>query len=361
MAKKFVFNAGTPQSNEDRPNIDFDALSKHVVEAVGCADKPEAHIGIVSGVIDLGLQAQEDAKMEWKGTDAEKAEVEAKAARGESQEYFEVVPHGQNNVPTLCKRWPVKPQRSVALTIDFPTIKVNRGQFFDENKVGEELPFRGLLNNEFGLKGVGKVVGKPYSLREQRNDDGTWSLKNNTILFKLGQATGALDKQGNFKPAYLGNLIGEAAMFNVHVFLNEHAGKQYLNEKLSFNGPVPKMILDMGAVPTLDEKFMYMVNFKGEQDLEMLKSLRQSVINTMKMAEDFEGSDVQKALIEIGKVKAGETTGQAQGADKPQQAAPQQNKPQAEPAKPLDFDSFDDDIPFAPIGLQEGRMFLHMI
>ena len=25
------------------------------------------------------------------------------------------------------------------------------------------------------------------------------------------------------------------------------------------------------------------------------------------------------------------------------------------------FDSFDDDIPFAPIGLQEGRMFLHMI
>lgn len=347
MSKKFVFNAGNPNtSNEDRPQIDFEALSKHVVEAVGCAAKPEALIGIVSGVVDLGLQAQDDAKMEWKGTDAEKAEVEAKAARGESKEYFEVVPHGQNNVPTLCKRWPVKAQRSVALTIDFPTVEVNRGQFFDENKVGEELPFRALLNNEFGLKGVGKVVGKPYSLREQRNDDGTWSLKNNTILHKLAQATDSLDEKGNFKPAYLGNLIGKAAMFNVHVYLNEHGGKQYLNEKLAFNGPVPKMMVDMGAVPTLDEKFMYMVNFTGEQDLEVLKTLRQSIINTMKLAEDFAGSDVERALIEIGKVKAGESNGQAQGADKPQQAAPQQNKPQAAPTPPLDFDDFDSDIPF---------------
>lgn len=344
MAKTFVFDAQTPTtSNEDRPNIDFDAYGKYVVDTIGCKDKPEALIGIVSGVIDLGLQAQDDAKMEWKGTDAEKAEVEAKAARGESKEYFEVVPHGQNNVPTLCKRWPVKAQRCTALTIDFPTLQLNRGKFFDENGVGEELPYRGLLNNEFGMKGVGKVVGKPYSLREQKNDNGTWGLKNNTILYKLAQATNQLDN-GNFKPNGLGNLIGKAAMFNVHVYLNEHGGKNYLNEKLSFNGPVPKMMVDMGAVPTLDEKFMYLINFKGEQDLEALKSLRQSVINTMKQAEDFEGSDVQKALIEIGKIKVGDTT--AQPTQQAQQPAPKADKPQAQPQAPIDFDSFDDDIPF---------------
>ncbi len=352
MSKKFVFNAQTPQNNnEDRQNIDFEALSKHVVDAVGCSDKPEALIGIVSGVIDLGLQAQEDAKMEWKGDAASEAEELAK----NDKQYFETLPN-EKGVSTRYKRWAVKAQRCVALTIDFPSVLVNRGKFFDENGVGEELPFRALLNNEFGLKGVGKVVGKPYSLREQRNDDGTWSLKNNTILFKLGQAVNALDEQGNFKPAYLGNLIGQAAMFNVHVFLNEHAGKQYLNEKLAFNGPVPKMMVDMGAVPTLDEKFMYMVNFKGEQDLDALKSLRQSVINTMKLAEDFAGSDVEKALIEIGKIKVGDAQPSST-----QQQAPQASKPQAEPQKTVDFDQFDDDIPFAPIGLQEGRLFLHMI
>jgi len=344
MAKKFVFNAQVPQSNPETANVDFDALSKHIVEAVGCADKPEALIGIVSGVIDLGLQAQDDAKMEWKGTDAEKAEVEAKAARGESKEYFEVVPHGQNNVPTLCKRWPVKAQRCTAVTVDFPDTLVNKGQFFDENKVGEELPFRALLNNEFGLKGVGKVVGKPYSLREQRNDDGTWGFKNNTILFKLAQATNQLDAQGNFKPAMLGNLIGEAAMFNVHVYLNEHGGKNYLNEKLAFNGPVPKAMQKM--IPVLDEKHMYVVNFTGEQDLEVLKNLRASVINTMKMAEDFEGSDVQKALIEIGKVKVGDATGtNSNSTPQAQQAKPatQQAAPQADT---IDFDDFDESVPF---------------
>ncbi|AXF53018.1 MAG: DNA primase/helicase [Caudoviricetes sp.] len=359
MAKKFAFDAGTPSNagNGEGSNVDFDALAKHVVEAVGCADKPESMIGVVSGVIDLGLQAQDDAKMEWKGTDEERAEVEAKAARGESTEYFETLPNDKQ-VPTLYKRWKVKSQRCVAITVDFPNTLVNKGQFFDKEGGGEELPFRGLLNNEFGIAGIGKVVGKPYSLREQRNDDGSWSLKNNTILFKLGQATGQLDAQGNFKPAYLGNLIGEAALFNVHVFLNEYKGKQYLNEKMAFNGPVPKMMQSM--IPTLDDKHMYVINFKGEQDLDALKTLRQSVINTMKQAEDFEGSDVQKALIEIGKIKVGEQAQKPAAENKPeQQKAPVQQAPAPQPA--VDFDAFDDDIPFAPIGLQEGKLFLHMI
>ena len=360
MAKKFVFDAQVPQSNPETANVNFDEMNKYIVDTVGCADKPEAMIGIVSGVIDLGLQAQDDAKMVWTGNAAsEQAELDKEREKTgkEPLQYFETLPNDQK-VPTRYKRWPVKAQRSVAVNVDFPSTLINRGKFFDENGVGEELPFRGLLNNEFGLKGVGKVVGKAYSLREQRNDDGSWSLKNNTILFKLAQATNALDAQGNFKPAYLGNLIGEAAMFNVHVFLNEHGGKQYLNEKLAFNGPVPKMM--QGMIPTLDERFMHVVNFKGEQDLEVLKTLRQSVINTMKMAEDFEGSDVQRALIEIGKVKAGETSGQPTNSA-PQQSKPQQSAPQAAPQEVVDFGDFDSDIPFAPIGLQEGRMFLHMI
>lgn len=338
MAKKqFVFNAPTPAaSSENTSNVDFDALAKYVVETVGCADKPEALIGIVSGVIDLGLQKQDDAKMVWTGDAASEAEELAK----NDKQYFETLPNDQG-VPTRYKRWPVKSQRCVAINVDFPTILVNRGKFFDEDGVGEDLPFRGLLNNEFAIKGIGKTVGKPYSLREQRNDDGTWSFKNNTILFKLAQATDQL-VAGGFKPAHLGNLIGEAAMFNVQVSLNEHNGKQYLNEKMAFNGPVPKMM--QGMIPKLDERFMHMVNFTGEQDLEVLKTLRQSVINTMKMAEDFEGSDVQRALIEIGKVKAGEGAPQAEASAAPQQAKPQ-SKPEKQP-EPINFDSFDDDIPF---------------
>lgn len=338
MAKKFVFNAPAPTgSNEDRPQIDFEALSEYVVDTVGCSEKPEALIGVISGVIDLGLQAQDDAKMVWTGDAASEAEELAK----NDMQYFETLPNDQG-VPTRYKRWAVKAQRCAAINVDFPSIMVNKGKFFDENGVGEDLPFRGLLNNEFGMKGVGKIVGKAYSLREQRNDDGSWSLKNNTILFKLGQATNQL-VDGKFKPMHLGSLIGEAAMFNVHVFLNEHGGKKYLNEKMSFNGPVPKMM--QGMIPVLDEKFMHVVNFTGDQDEAVLKTLRQSIINTMKMAEDFEGSDLQKALIACGKIKEGEAAPQAPQSDRP--AQPQQAKPEApKPQEPINFDSFDDDIPF---------------
>ena len=42
-----------------------------------------------------------------------------------------------------------------------------------------------------------------------------------------------------------------------------------------------------------------------------------------------------------------------------QQQAPQRQQQAPHPAP--GFDDFSDDVPFAPIGLQEGRMFLHMI
>lgn len=47
-----------------------------------------------------------------------------------------------------------------------------------------------------------------------------------------------------------------------------------------------------------------------------------------------------------------------------QQAPQEQAKPAAKPqakAEPEPMDDFSDDLPFAPIGLQEGKFFLHMI
>ena len=68
-------------------------------------------------------------------------------------------------------------------------------------------------------------------------------------------------------------------------------------------------------------------------------------------------ADYKRMLAAAGGVKA-----QAPARD----AAPQQQRQQqqAAPKQVTDFDQFDEldsDIPFAPIGLQEGRMFLHMI
>lgn len=360
MSYEFTLNVEAAPAREGK-QVDYPAREAYLIEKIGTGEAPEAMIGVISGLIDLGLQTQEDAKMEWKGTDAERAAVEAKAAAGESTEYFETLPNDKQ-VPTLYKRWKVKPMQEVTLTVDFADKMVNQSQFFDEVDNGEEHPYRMVLGNEFYRKDLKrKTVGKTFSLKETRNDDGTWSIKNNTILFKLAQAAGdVLDEKGQLKPAYLGKLLGKAALFEVDVSKKESKGKSFFNENIKVNGQVPKVMQSL--ITPLDPKYVYGVNFKGPQNLEVLKNLRQSIINTMELATNFEGSDVQKALIEIGRVKAG-GGGQAPKDDTPQQpqaqSVPRQSQPAPQPEP--DHGSFDDDLPFGYIGLQEGRMFLHMI
>lgn len=323
----FQFNVEQVASNadtSDRPKVDWDARAKYIVDTVGTQKKPKAMIGIISGIIDLGLQAQEDAKMEWKGDEASELEELEK----NPDQYFETLPNDKG-VPTRYKRWKVKPCQQVAFTVDFPSIMINQGQFFgDEN--AKEHPLRLLLNGEFYMKDIGKVVGKPYNIKEVRNDDGSWSFKSNTQIYKMASAVDVLDENGRFKPHMIGKLLGKAALFEVQVYLQESGGKHYLNEKIKLSGQVPDVMVPM--IPELPEEYIYGVNFKGEQNPEILKNLRQSVINTMKLAQNFEGSDIQKALEARG----------SQQASKPAE----QEAHKAVPQPAADFDSFDDQIPF---------------
>jgi single-strand DNA-binding protein len=66
--------------------------------------------------------------------------------------------------------------------------------------------------------------------------------------------------------------------------------------------------------------------------------------------------DMRGSMQMLGSPQQG---GQRQGQQRQQQerTPPTTRHPQPAP----DYDSFDDDIPFAPIGLQEGKNFLHMI
>lgn len=339
---KFKFNAGEETRNTDsgsaKQKIDFDALNQYLVDTVGTQKKAKAKIGVITGVIDLGLQIQEDAKMEWKGTEEDKV----KELEKNPDQYFQTLPNDKG-VPTEYKRWKVKPQRAAAITVDFLDTKVDKGQFFGEEP--NPLPLRMLLNGEFYMKGIGKVVGKPYVLKEQRNDDGSWSFKNNTQLFKLADATDSLDEQGNFKANMLGDLIGKSAMFDVQIFINESGGKKFLNEKIKFSGRIPEVMESM--VPECPDDLLYMVQFKGKQNPEFNKVLRQSVINTMAQALDFKGSDLEASLIELGKYKRPEGEAVAEQQEQRQPVRTQQASPNAPTQAPKpDVDDFDDDIPF---------------
>ncbi len=338
MSYEFTLNVeGAPAGTGDGKQVDWAAREAYLIEKIGTGEAPEAMIGIISGLIDLGLQKQDDAKMEWKGDAASEAAELAK----NPEQYFETLPNDKD-VPTRYKRWKVKPCQEVTLTTDIADKLVNQSQFFDEEDNGELHPYRMVNGNEFYRKDLKKkVVGKTFSLKESRNDDGTWSIKSNTILYKMAAAAGGvLDEKGMLKPAYLGKLLGKAALFEVDVSKKDSKGKSYFNENIKLNGQVPKVM--QALIPTLDSKYIYGVNFKGEQNLEVLKNLRQSIINTMELATNFEGSDVQKALIEIGRVKVGD--GKPAEQETPvAQSIPRQ---QQAPTPTVDFDDFDSDVPF---------------
>lgn len=325
-----VNNNNTTQQS-DRPKVDWDARAKYIVDKVGTQKKAKAMIGIISGVIDLGLQVQEDAKMEWKGDEASEVEELAK----NPDQYFETLPNDKG-VPTRYKRWKVKPCQQVALTVDFPSVMLNQGQFFGDED-SKEHPLRMLLNGEFYISGVGKVVGKPYNIKEVRNDDGSWSFKSNTQLYKLASATDVLDEQGRFKPHMIGKLLGKAALFEVQIYLNKASdGKEYLNEKIKLSGQVPDVMVPM--IPELPQEYIYGVNFKGEQNPEILKQLRQSVITTQQRAENFEGSDLAKALVD--RLQPKQFSGEA-----PKEQPKKESKSKAKAPEPEEeFES--DSLPF---------------
>ncbi|MNQ24621.1 hypothetical protein D3C85_378200 [compost metagenome] len=128
----FEFNVENTGSNTNTQStgktVNWDARAKYIVDKVGTQKKAKAMIGIISGVIDLGLQAQEDAKMEFKGS----AEDEAAELAKNPDQYFQTLPNDKG-VPMRYKRWKVKPCQQVAFTVDFPTITLNQSQFFGED------------------------------------------------------------------------------------------------------------------------------------------------------------------------------------------------------------------------------------
>lgn len=339
----FTFKpTGAPQTNNidtERKEVDWAGLNQYVIDVVGTQDEAEQVVGICSQVISLGLQLSEDGKMEWKGDEAsELAELEKNPLQK-----FVTLPDDKGNL-VRYKTWPQKPQETVALVWDFPQYMLNKGKYFgDEN--AEEHPLRLLQNGEFFVKPHGRVVSKQYSLKESREDDGTWALRSNSILHKVGAATDSLDDKSHFKSSYLGRIIGKPALFELRVFNKESGGKKYYTEQMKISGKVPKAMQSM--IPVLDDKYKAVVMFNGEQNEEVLKNLRQSVINTMQQAVNFKGSSLEAALLKIGKIKASDSNQNQSEQAIPRPTAPQETRKVESSPTPQDID-FDDpeSLPF---------------
>lgn len=348
MSNKFAnksFQASTTQSSGNsggNSNVDWEALNKYVAETVqeatGCDEgSVSAAIGVISGIVDYG-----------KHQDPERVEPMDSGDENTKQWKQRQVDNGKATVDEDGNfRFQAPPRQEVGFFVDFPSIIVDKGQFFGESNPA---PYRVLLGNVFKGEPAQKTKIEGYP-----NDKNVWVFGDKNRATKLAKAAKLKDLKDGFAQDRLLELIGKAITFNVEVFIND-AG--FLQEKVTNPTPVMAGV----PLPELSEDLQFYVGFNEEDQDEYLKVLTKPVKEYIKSAQDYDSSKIKSQLEALEASQQGQSSSEGNSSseeNKPLEEAPvNASKPVDNVEPPIDFD---DDIPFAPIGLQEGNHYLMVI
>lgn len=290
-----VYVDSKTESKSNKTNVDFDKLNAYVVEA---ADLEEAAVvpGVISSIVDLGIQAQSDAEYVFEGDEAdEEAEQQANPAiRFETRAKF--FDNGKWLENVRVKIVPQRDVQSIAMAIDFPDILVDKGQFFGESK---PLPLRIWMGGQYFIEGSGMVIQNLIALRETNLDTTRatqkWSLNPKGTLYKMAKSAKLVKDGEVFKANQIDQLLGTAHQFEARVFMKPAKnGKKYYTEQVKFVGALSRgQAVDTASVATS------LVMFNKENPESAIKELRAHVVNTIKRAKNYEGSVIQKQIEEV--------------------------------------------------------------
>lgn len=330
-----------PQANDNKSEktVDFDALNRYVVETAGLQDR-ETLVGYISQIVDLGTQKLPDSEYLFTGTEEDEAKIMAE----KPGTYFKTAFDWETKKQARFECRPQKDQPCVAFAVDFPEIMIDKGQFFGESK---PLPLRLWMGGQFYLKDVGMIMQRPTPLKYTNLDKSratkVWSMAQNSVPYKMAVAAKIIKNGEPFLPERVDELIGKSFQFSAQVWMKPgNDGKEYYTEYVAFVGA-----LGRGQKECEHLTVPQVIQFTGDNSKEAIMEIRAHVINTIKRATNYEGSKIKAQIEEYrgSKPAAGNTEQRATPAPRP---------------APAD-DGFDSEIPFAPIGLQEGKLFLHMI
>ena len=289
MAFKVNTNSQSGGDNST-PDVDYKALDKYVVKTCRLLN-PETLTGYVSGIVDLGVQKQEDAAVPFDGTKEEEEAIKAE----KPDTYFGTVrqwnAQQRKMTDTYCKRWPSKPLQCVAIAVDFPEIKLNKGQFFGDEEA-KELPLRIWLGGKFWNKYAGEkglmMMGQMQSLRWTKEND-KWTLNPKNILRRLQVESGMISPDAPFDANRMSEIIGKNFLWKVRIFIND---KGYYTEKCSLGGPLGRGQKELPVESeTLDVGFEDFV-----LDDMVRKMIPSHVKNQMRMAENYTTSPISAVL-----------------------------------------------------------------
>lgn len=279
-------NYSVTKNEGKKLEVDYNALNKYVVETANC-ESPEVLTGVVAGLIDLGIQEQNDAEIVFTGTEQDEADIITE----KPDSYFKDGLDPKTRKPVRLKCYPQKAIQSVVLAIEFPEIQLDKGSFFGDNS-GETKPLRVFLGGQYFNPNTKKMqVQRPTPLKIGKNNDGKWSFNNLHLFYKMAVAGKLIQPDGVFLPQDIDKLVGLPFQFELQIFNKESKGKFYYTEKVAFKSRMPR---DVPAPELPTETFV--VQFNKENGEKALKELRVHVINTIKQARNYDGSPIQKQL-----------------------------------------------------------------
>ena len=328
----------TQQESSDRPQVDWKALNEYVVETAQL-QQPETLVGVISSVVDLGIQPQKPAEYVFEGDEsAEREEIANNPnVSFETRERFYDDGKWLNDV--RVKVVPRKDTQCIAMTVDFPEIQINKGQYFGDDS-GKTLPLRMLLGGEFKpSKESPVIVAKPFPLTVRKNDktNNEWSMTFNSTLYQMAVAAKITEKGKPFLPQDVDKLLGKAFQFEAQIGFND---KGYYFEKVSFKAALGRGMV----VPEFDESILHMIQFTAQNEESAVKQLRASIKNTIKRATNYESSVIAQQLGDSGSLQVPSEPAKPSGDTNAQVA--QQSAPKAAVETVDEFADFDDDIPF---------------
>lgn len=342
MAFKTV---GAPAGGNSESNIDFEAINRYRVEAAGLQDR-ETLGGRVAAVIDLGVQKQADAETVFTGTPEEEEAIMAEYP----DTYFKDGIDQDTKKEVRLKCWPQKPVQCVVLAIDFDDIIVDMAAAYGEPS--DPKPLRLYTGNQFFIQGQGMVVARPTPLRvvnlDKTRKTKRWSLAQNNMLHKMAVAAKLIKADEAFLPDRIDELLGKAFQFDAQVYFKQSGQKEYFTEYLRFASALGRgqTVPELSTTP-------YVVQFDEENPDEAIIELRQHVINTIKGAENYKGSVIEKQINTLRKRKEtqaddGDTDPDREEEQEESKPTPKVagRKPAAKPAKPKEQDAADGDVPW---------------
>jgi|GEM_PF-3996267 len=274
--------------SEKKSDVNWDEVNQYIIDTANLQER-ETLVGYVSAIVDLGEQKLPDAEYVFEGDeDDEATEIEKN-----EKVYFKDGFNPENHKPCRLKCQPQKNQQCVGIAVDFPDIIVDKGQFFGESS---PKPLRLWLGNQFFMQNQGMIIGRPTALKVTNLDKTRatkkWSLAQNHILYKMAVA-GKLVKAGDcFLPNDIDKILGLAFQFSAQVYFKEGKDKKkYYTEYINFVGALGRGQATPELVTT-----PILIQFNKKNPDEAVAELRNHVINTMKMATNWEGSMIQKQV-----------------------------------------------------------------